>query len=213
VSLLAPPPLDRPLTVQMDVAQARLLDGDVVVAIARGAGEPDSGPVVSAEQAANAAGAFDAKAYATRHAYPTCFTCGPDRESGDGLRLWPGETAIPGVVAWPWIPRESTSDGSGIVDLPIVWAALDCPSGLSWLSGDSELGAIVLGRLNAVIRRRPAIGESLVVTGWQKEATGRKRTAGASIRAPGGELLAAADATWVVLTEEQRVAFNAAGRG
>lgn len=210
VSLLAPPPLDRPLALQLDVAQARMLDGDKVVAIARRSEEPDAGPVISAEQAARAAAEFDAKHYAAQHAYPTCFTCGPGRALGEGLRIWPGETNAPGVVAWPWIPHQSTSDGSGIVDLPIVWAALDCPSGLAWLSHHDDLGPIVLGRLNAVVHRRPAVGEPVVVTGWKKEATGRKRTAGSALRTAAGELLAAADATWVVLTDEQRAAFNAA---
>ena len=210
VSLLAPPPLDRPLAVQKDVAQTRLLDGDTVIAVARRSEEPASGPVVSAAEAERAAASFDAAAYQATHAYPTCFTCGPDRAEGEGLRIWPGETKTPGVVVWPWVPHEATSDGTGIVDAPIVWAALDCPSGLAWLSGDDDPGPIVLGRLNAVIHRRPAVGEPLVVTGWRKEATGRKRTAGSSIRSGDGELLAAADATWVVLTDEQRAAFNAA---
>lgn len=211
VSLLAPPPLDRPLTVQSDVAQMRLLDGDAVVAIANRSDAPEPGPAVSADEAARAAAEFDADEYAAQHAYPTCFTCGPGRAVGEGLRLWPGATSMPGVVAWPWAPHQSTSDGSGFVDLAIVWAALDCPSGLAWLSSDDDLGPIVLGRLNAVVHRRPTVGEPLVVTGWKKEASGRKRTAGSSIRGSQGELLAAADATWIVLTEEQRAAFNAAG--
>jgi hypothetical protein len=210
VSLLAPPPLDRPLALQLDVAQARMLDGDKVVAIARRSGEPDAGPVISAEQAARAAAEFDANQYAEQHAYPTCFTCGSGRTLGDGLRIWPGQTKEPGVVTWPWIPHQSTSDGSGIVDLAVVWAALDCPSGWSWLSNDDDLGPIVLGRLNAAIHRRPAVGEPVVVTGWKKEAAGRKRTAGSALRTAEGELLATGDATWVVLTDEQRAAFNAA---
>lgn len=210
VSLLAPPPLDRPLAVQMDVAQARLLDDGTVVAIARRSEAPEDGPLVSAAQAAQAASSFDADEYAAHHAYPTCFTCGPGRAEGNGLRLWPGRTSTPGLIAWPWTPHESTSDGTGIVDLAITWAALDCPSGLAWLTADDDLGPVVLGRLNAVIYRRPAVGEPVVVTGWKKEASGRKRTAGSAIRTADGELLAAADATWVVLTEEQRAAFNAA---
>lgn len=210
VSLLAPPPLDRPLTVHSDIAQMRLLDGDVVVAIAGRSTEPEAGPVVSSEEAERAAADFDVEAYAAQHAYPTCFTCGPGRAEGEGLRLWPAATSTPGVIAWPWLPHESTSDGTGIVDLPIVWAALDCPSGLSWLSSDEELGPIVLGRLNAFIHRRPKVGEPLVVVGWKKEASGRKRTAGSSIRDANGEVIAAGDATWIVLTEEQRAAFNAA---
>ena len=211
VSLLAPPPLDRPLTYVSDVGQMRLLDGDEVVAIAERAEEPEAGPVVSAEEAADAAARLDVEGYSERHAFPTCFTCGPGRDEGDGLRLWPGQTSTPGIVTWPWTPHSTTSDDTGIVDTPIVWAALDCPSGFAWFDLDPELTAIVLGRLRVVIHRRPAVAEPVVVVGWTKEASGRKRVAGSSIRAADGELLAAGEATWVVLTEEQRAAFDAAG--
>lgn len=211
VSLLAPPPLDRPLAVQTDVAQARLLDGDTVIAVGHRAEEPEPGPVVSSDAAAEAAAGFDVAPYAAQHAYPTCFTCGPGRSEGDGLRIWPGATASPGVVAWPWTPHEFTSDGTGTVDLAVVWAALDCPSGWAWLNDEvDDPGPIVLGRLRTVIHRRPAVGESVVVTGWKKAADGRRRTAGSAIRTPDGEVLAAGDATWVVLTDAQRAAFNAA---
>ena len=210
VSLLAPPPLDRPLTVVSDVGQMRLLDGDDVIAIAQRAHEPEAGPVVSAEGAADAAARFDVDEYAAGHAYPTCFTCGPGRGEGEGLRLWPGHTSTPGVVTWPWTPHPTMSDGTGIVDTAIVWAALDCPSGHAWFNLDPQLTPIVLGRLRAVIHRRPAVAEPVVVVGWTKEASGRKRVAGSSIRDVDGELLAAGEATWVVLTDEQRTAFEAA---
>lgn len=210
VSLVAPPPLDRPLTMVSDVGQMRLLDGDEVIAVAQRASEPDAGPVVSAPDATDAVARFDEKAYAADHAYPTCFTCGPARPEGEGLRLWPGRTSTPGVVTWPWVPDLATSDGTGIVDTAIVWAALDCPSGHAWFDLDPELTPIVLGRLRVVIHRRPAVGESVVVVGWTKEASGRKRVAGSSIRDANGELAAAADATWIVLTEEQRAAFESA---
>lgn len=213
VSLLAPPPLDRQLTCTGDVAQVRLFDSDEVVAIAERADEPDAGPVVSAAEAAHRAAQFDVGEYEARHAYPTCFTCGPGRTEGDGLRLFPAPTDQRGVITWPWLPGESLSDGSGIVELPIVWAALDCPSGHAWFDFDADLTPIVLGRLRAVIHRRPAVGEPVVVVGWTKEASGRKRLAGSSIRAADGELLAAGDATWIVLTDEQRAAFSAAQGG
>ena len=210
VSLLAPPPLDRPLTCVSDVGQMRLLAGDDVIAVAERADEPDAGPVVSAVEAAEAAARFDLAGYADGHAYPTCFTCGPAREEGDGLRLWPGKTTAAGVVVWPWTPHSATSDGSGIVDTPMVWAALDCPSGHAWFDLESDLTPIVLGRLRAVIHRRPGVGEPVVVVGWTKEGRGRKRVAGSSIRSSDGELLAAGEATWIVLTEEQRAAFESA---
>ena len=166
VSLLAPPPLDRPLNCHGDIAQMRLLDGDTVVAIAERAEAPEEGPLVSPQEAAEAAARFDADDYAAGHAYPTCFACGPGRPEGQGLRLWPGATSTPGVVVWPWTPHPSLSDGTGLVDLAIVWAALDCPSGHAWFNLEPELTPIVLGRLRAVVHRRPAVAEPVIAVGW-----------------------------------------------
>ncbi len=210
VSLLAPPPLDRPLDVVSDVGQMRMFDGDQLIAVAQRADEPEAGPVVSADEAAAAAAEFDSDQYVAGHAYPMCFACGPGRAEGEGLRLWPGQTATPGVVAWPWVPHPTTSDGTGIVDAPIVWAALDCPSGHAWFSLEPDLTPIVLGRLRAVIHRRPAVAERVVAVGWTRDASGRKRVSGSSLRTESGDLLAAAEATWIVLTEEQRAAFESA---
>ncbi|MBW3536984.1 MAG: hypothetical protein KY395_04325 [Actinobacteria bacterium] len=211
-TLNLPPPLDRPLTLKYDADQSTLFDGDSVVAVARPVDPPDEGPVVSLQEAKEAGSALDLDHYSANHAYPGCFTCGPGRDA-DGLRLFPAPTSAPGVFATVWSSGENTSDGTGSVDYPVVWAALDCPSGLSWLSSDADLGPVVLGRMAAVIRRRPPVGETVVVAGWTKEASGRKRTAGSSLRTPDGELLAAAHATWIVLTDEQRAAFQAASRG
>ncbi|HUR48016.1 MAG TPA: hotdog fold domain-containing protein [Acidimicrobiales bacterium] len=210
VSLLKPPPLDRPLQFQTDVAQTRLLDGDTIVAIAGDGTTPGEGPTLSAAEIDSAAAAFDLDSYKSTHAFPDCFTCGPGRAEDDGLRIFPGETKELGTVVWPWRPRATTADSSGLVSLPIVWAALDCPSGWAWWRADPEGEAGVLGRMNAAIHRRPEIGERLLVTGWRKSADGRKRTSGAAIRTRDGELLAASHATWIVLTAEQRAAFEAA---
>lgn len=210
VTLHLPPPLDRPLALTGDGDEARLLDGDAVIATARPASPPEDGPVVSLSEAESSAAVLNLDEYTANHAYPGCFTCGPARAPGQGLRLFPAPTASPGVFATKWRPHHATSDGTGTVDFAVVWAALDCPSGISWLGSEPDIGPVVLGRMAAVIHQRPSVGDELVVAGWTKEASGRKRLAGSSIRTAEGELLAAAHATWIVLTEEQRAAFQAA---
>ena len=212
VSLHRPPPLERPLTLEVDGEGAKLLDGQDVVATARPARPPDPGPTVPIEEVRRAVAVLDLDQYRAQHAYPGCFTCGPAREPGDGLRLFPAPTPLEGVFVAEWTPHDSMSDGTGFVGLPVIWAALDCPGGISWLGSDPELPPVVLGRLAASIRRRPAVGEALIATGWTKEADGRKRTAGSSLRSQDGELIAAGHATWIVLTEEQMESFQAAAR-
>ena len=82
------------------------------------------------------------------HPYPACFVCGPTRDEGDGLRIFPGPVEGRELYAAPWTPDDSVADDEGIVRPEFVWAALDCPSGIvTDLFGD--VGRILLGRLAA----------------------------------------------------------------
>ncbi|MGH3433343.1 MAG: hypothetical protein ACRDQB_10970 [Thermocrispum sp.] len=210
VRLLRPPPLERPLELRTTADGVELLDGEVLVARARRA-EP-SGELPSAisyDEAVRAAEEFDSTAYEKQHPFPGCFTCGPARHDGDGLRLFPGRTARERVIAWPWTPDESVRGPRSAVDPLFVWAALDCPSGLSWYHDTTHrAGPHVLGQLTTRLERLPEIGEPTVVAGWLTSADGRKRYAGSAIWSADGELLAHADATWVRLTEEQWEQFR-----
>ncbi|MEI2700767.1 MAG: hypothetical protein V9E94_21380 [Microthrixaceae bacterium] len=68
------------------------------------------------------------------HAFPTCFTCGPDRASGDGLRIFPAQVpGRPELVVSPWRPDRSFVDDDDRIRDELVWAALDCPSWLVWM--------------------------------------------------------------------------------
>jgi hypothetical protein len=101
VTLLAPAPLGKPLEVRTDGSgRVALRDGDALLATAepdRVTLEPPSAP--DFDEALRRAGTC--RAFQT-HPFPGCFVCGPDREPGDGLRIFPGP--VPGsdrVVAWP----------------------------------------------------------------------------------------------------------------
>lgn len=217
VTLRAPPPLDRVLSLDRRDGEAMLTDGDTVIAIARPVEEPvvtagDVPPPVGLDEATAAAAVFDVDAYRDGHEFPGCYTCGPDRAPGDGLRIFPAPMERPGLYASPWTPHGSFVDDAGRVDVPVLWAALDCPGGLAWMCSEPEAGAVVLGKLAVVVHRAPFPGEALVVAGWTGTAEGRRRPAGSAIWSPSGELLAAGRATWVVLTDEQRAAFGSSRR-
>ena len=166
VTLLVPPPLDT----QLDIAGDELRHGDVVIARARRAVHSDAdvqGPVSlgEAEDASKGYAGFE------HHAYPTCFTCGPERD--DGLRIFAGPVeGRVGVVAAPWTP------GPG-VRAEIVWAALDCPSG--WAVDEFQREGVLLGRMAAEIARLPEPREKHVVMGWRVGEDGRKRFAGSAL--------------------------------
>jgi hypothetical protein len=183
VTLRVPPPLDRPLAVERSGGGAVAIDGDVVVAEATAATVELEVPVRPGfEEAERAAAAFRGFA---QHPFASCFVCGPDRDPGDGLRIFPGPRGD--VVASPWVPDES------LLDPVFVWAALDCPGGFAVGYPDVEL---LLGRLAVRIDRLPRAGERCVAIGWPLGHDGRKRHAATAL-VSAGEVLALGRATWI----------------
>jgi hypothetical protein len=212
VTLRRPPPVERALDVEVVAGHATVRDGDLVVAEAReGQLVVDLPDPVSFADASRAAAGFDVDDYTSWHPFPTCFACGPRRGAGDGLRIFPA-AAGKGLVAWPWVPDPSIAGPDGLVEPVMLWAALDCPSGLSWYHDQRTAGPHVLGRMVAEVRRRPAPGEELVAAGWDLGPEGRKRAAGSVVWADGGEVVARNLATWIALTPEQQAAFGTADR-
>lgn len=212
VALRRPPPLEVPLEVVATDAGGEVQhEGQTVAVVTAWDGQLELPPPVPAAAVAGAAAVFDVDAYAAAHPFDRCFTCGPARPEGDGLGLYPAPVPGTGTVVWPWTPADYTADDDGLVAAPILWAALDCPTGLAWMhaSDGTATGPAVLGRLAVRIDRRPAVGEHLLVEGWQREAEGRKRHAAAAVRTHDGEVLAVSKATWVVLDADQAAAFGA----
>jgi hypothetical protein len=197
VTLRLPPPLERPLAAdRVDGRAALLRDGDAVVAEATAIDDfkleiPGPIGVEEAEAAGRASPLHRA------HPFPGCFVCGPEREQGDGLGIVCGPVG-PDLVAAPWRVEPSVPADGDEVAREIVWAALDCPSGLSSLLVP-ELGTSVLGRLAARVRGRIEVGMTCVAIGWPIDLDGRKFHAGSAIFSAEGELLAEARATWVEL--------------
>ena len=188
VTLLVPPPLDT----QLDIVGDELRHGDVVVARARRAVHSDE-EVAEPVSLAEAEAASKRYAGFEHHAYPTCFTCGPERD--DGLRIFAGPVeGRVGVVAAPWTP------GPG-VRAEIVWAALDCPSG--WAVDEFQREGVLLGRMAAAIHMRPEPGEAHVVIGWRVGEEGRKRFAGSALYTADGEHVAHSRSTWLVPATER----------
>jgi len=193
VTLRLPPPLARPLRLRREDGRVELYDGDALVAEA-GPAEVDleaPTPVdfAAAQRAARRYSGFE------EHAFPTCFVCGPDREPGDGLRIFASPVAGRDVVAAPWVPAADLADHGGRVRREIVWAALDCPG--AFAVGFSGRGEIVLGRLAARIARAPVAGERCVVVGWPLGEDGRKLYAGTALFSEAGDVYAVARATWI----------------
>jgi len=178
VTLRVPPPLDTELTVTGD----SVLDGETLVASIKPA-EGDLVPVAAVEME-TAAKAAEGYPGFTRHPFPTCYVCGPDRP--DGLRIFPGPLPD-GRTAAPWI----VGDEAG---LPVLWAALDCPGGWTALRSGRTY---VLGRIAVAAFGLPEPGERCVVVGEATEVAGRKAMVNSTVYGVGGGRLATARATWI----------------
>ena len=134
-----------------------------------------------------------------------CFGCGPEREPGDGLRLFPGPVKGRDVIACSWRPDAALADKNGLVRTEFVWAALDCPT--AFACDPTEL-PIVLARLTGRIDKPLHPGEPHIITAWHIGRDGRKQHSACTIGAPDGELLARSQALWIEL--EDPTSFGAA---
>jgi hypothetical protein len=191
VTLRAPPPLDTAMTLEPRRDGVALMLGDRLVAEGVGAElelellDP-IGVDLAAEATAGYRGAVD-------HLFPGCFVCGPAREPGDGLRVFPGPCSDRAVAA-PWTPAEP-------IAAEIVWSVLDCPTYFGAMTARAELARALLGRMTARIWRLPEVGEPCVVMGWDRGGAGRKILAASALYSAAGEPLAAASATWIEVDE------------
>jgi hypothetical protein len=198
VRLSAPPPLDTPMSVDGDgnevaasvdgsvVATATLLGDDVAEGIA---------PVhpVAFEEAERATARYRGL---TDHPFPECFACGTARTDGLGLRPGPVDDGLGERVGAVWRPDASLLAADGLVMLPVVWAALDCPGG--W-SVDIVGRPMVLGTMTARVLERPAAGEPLVVAGRAVDVSERKALTATTLYGADGRVLALAAHVWVAV--------------
>jgi len=133
--------------------------------------------------------------------HPICFSCGPERGEGDGLRIFAGQVAgaDAGQLACTWTPHTNFADADGLTPVEVIWAALDCPGYFAWVVREGRHGAL-LGTMTGEVLRRPRAGEPCIVSAWPLERSGRKETAGVALFSAEGELLASAHQVWIVMT-------------
>ncbi|MGH2681652.1 MAG: hypothetical protein ACRDIX_00275 [Actinomycetota bacterium] len=199
VTLRQPPPLGRGLAVRrFDDRAVGILDGETVVA----EGVPADVDLLAPEPVALKDAIEAARRYPgfAGHPFPTCFVCGPDRDEGDGLRIFPGSVDGRQLVAAPWTPDQTLAGAHGRVRPEFVWAALDCPG--AFANGFPQV-PMVLGRLASRALRPVQVGEECVVVAWTAGIEGRKHFAGTALFGGDGALRAIARAIWIRLTPRE----------
>lgn len=192
VTLLRPPPLERPLELRRTAEGAAMFDGEQLIASAVPAELELEIPAPPRLEAARVA--EEAYVGHHRHHYPSCFVCGPKREPGDGLAIYPGD--VGGQVAATWTPGADLASANGNVRREFLWAALDCPG--YWAS-EQAAGIALLGRMTASVHKDVPVSEALIVTGWPIAGEGRKHHVGTALHRPDGELVACARSTWITV--------------
>jgi hypothetical protein len=195
VTLRRPPPLDTTLEVRRTVETASLWHGQDMVAEAR-EGELTTDPV-DAVSLADARDAETSYAGLTHHPFPGCFTCGPDRDLGDGLRLSPGRLGD-GRTACTWTPDKALGDTDEAEQVrpEFVWASLDCPGG--W-TADLRGRPMVLGRITADVYAPAEVGERHVVMGRLLGQEGRKTFTATTLYDSDGRVVARGEQVWIAV--------------
>lgn len=188
VRLRVPPPLDR----VMRVRDGALLDGHLVVAQAEPASlDLDVPDAPSASVAAAAAATVPPR---TRHPFPTCFGCGPDREPGEAVGALVGPLDG-GLWAGVWHPTSRLPHVGGHVAPEVVWSALDCPSAQPVAPDDGP--AHVLGTITAWVERPVELDVDHVLLAWELGREGRKAYSASAIVGPDGLVRGRARAVWI----------------
>ena len=211
VSLMAPPPLDVPMTVTPgdDGGVLASYDGGPVLAARCTTDQVGEVPPVDTAEARAAEASYQGLA---SHPFPTCFACGTGRRPGDGLRIFPGRVAdVPAEgdgpararVAATWTPDPSVAedfhayaDEHPRASLPVTWAALDCVGG--W-AGDLEERLMVLARMTARLDSLPVIGEEHVVVGMDRGNDGRKTWTASTLYDADGRVVGTAEHLWIAV--------------
>ncbi len=192
VRLHRPPPLETELDLDTEInvddgSTVRVYAGTDLVAEAGREAVGDE--VVAGVPFTEAVTASASYSGLVAHPFPTCFVCGPQREPGDGLRVFPGRLPDGRTAAPFMVPAD--------ISPVLVWAALDCPGG--W-AAPLDARPYVLGQMTARVDSVPAPGDECVVVGEMAGEDGRKAFVRSTLYSPAGEVMATARATWLAIS-------------
>ncbi len=204
VTLRAPTPLDRPMTVlhpEADVMQ--LILGETLIAEAGRTSLrleiPEPPSYAAALAARSESPSFirninpllvDGTGF-----HPICFCCGADVEADAGLHVYAAPVEGFDGVAAAWNPHERFADPDGNLPERILWAALDCPGQFAYYAAGIRTG--MLGRMTARILRSVPAGQDLRVIGWCLEVERSKHFAGTALFDASGDLCGYSRQVWI----------------
>ena len=129
-----------------------------------------------------------------------CFVCGPERQAGDGLRIFTAQLESGRIAAAPWRPDPAFAGEDGYLAKRFVWGALDCPAAVAAWFLDERM--MLTGELHGAVVGRVRAGEKHICVAWPIKAEGRKISAGSAVYSADGTLKAFARSIWIVLRDQ-----------
>lgn len=196
VRFLAPIPLDEPLECTREGELAHVVGPTGPIASVSALDAPlrtgAFGRLSAADVAAAEAGWLDSRG--GDHIAPTCFACGHRRADQLGLGLRPGPVPESSLFAASWRPGLAC-------EVPdwMVWAALDCPSGIPAMAEIALDEAVVTAQLSVEIRDRVRGDGDFQLVSRRTGGQGRKHATEAALIDGSGRSLAVATAIWVTV--------------
>jgi hypothetical protein len=191
VVLRKPPPIGRPLEIAPDGPdRAVLRDGESVVAEASRAESGVEVPrVVTFDEAEAASRAYPGH---SAHPFPSCFCCGPEREPGDGLRIFPGRLPGSEFVAAPFVADAALADETGVLASELTWAAMDCPQlwALMLAAPPDSPERVVTSGLAATLHGTLHADQRYIVIAWPAGREGNRLYADAAVLTENGDRVA-----------------------
>ena len=191
-TLRAPVPLEVPLEFARTQSGGALRYGDKVIVEGLPTEIASTPPAPVTFEAANEVVPTSA-ALDPRHPFPTCFVCGPKRQAGDGLRIFPAPFNGHLQVA-AWIPAHEFGNSKHLLLPQFLWSAMDCPTGFA--AGFPTAGKLVTGRLAVQQLEAIRTGVECVLMSWPLGVEGRKHFSAACLY-QNEKLCAIARATWI----------------
>jgi len=194
VDFHAPAPLGRRLSLHNEGQQVSLTLGETVLATARAQMLELKPPRIPSWEEA-----LDGSDEYLGHApidHPYCFGCGPQRDEGQGLRIFPGLVPRGDLVVAAWRPGSAFAGADEVLSR-FVWAAMDCPGAWARRRLANAQDQAVTAYL-AVGLIAPVLAHSAhIVFAWSIDRSGRKSLVGTAIASQEGKLCAVSEALWL----------------
>lgn len=200
ITLRAPIPIDRKLSVVRGDKALLLRDGETLVCEARAGSVSHLVPPPPPQDWNDVLRRGERGGSPEDSDFNTCIVCGRSRAVGDGLRVLGTSGPQPGYSLSCYLPHANHADDTDRIRPEFVWGTLDCPGAFA-VQDIGDMRPALTGRMTARVFQPPRVGERCAVVGWKIGEDGRKLYSGTALYTEAGRLCAIGTCTWIVLKD------------